>query len=296
MTQKNILLLILLLSSGITLANNEMGHEINLFEKDDFTKNSIKIYNVDERLNHKINREIKLDIPSNIESTLNIEKNENEKDKYMLNKYCKEELNLFCKEDTDKNQCLISFKKLLTGKCLLLINESTKKGINIYNKLSIHDLKLPYDTKFYGYKRTIAYNIGMYNSKKDFKYRGIDFRKGFLKARNYNYDNYKKQFVIYAAKPKKEFRDNANILYNPHWQKGDFFFDEKGNVTTGTLGESFIYNKNITLKKGSLIAFNEKRELVRGILEKPIRIGKCAFLEDMIIDENKIKECLEKKI
>lgn len=216
-----------------------------------------------------------------------------EKFKKVMGKYCYSEIEIFCSNYQDNYECLKDNFNLTTGKCRNVLKQEFGKGL-YNNRLSIHDLKITPKTKLLKTENKINYAVSTYKTNEVFDYRSLRFRKGFFEARNYKYDDYNGQFVIYSGKPKNIFKDFSGISYNPYLQKGPFFFDEKGNVKIGTLNKEYEYKKHIYLKKGSVVVFNEDRTLHSGILSKSVRIGRCGYLKGMEISEIKIKECVEK--
>lgn len=211
----------------------------------------------------------------------------------IFEKYCQQEITLFCRSASNHYNCLKQNFNLITGQCSNILKQEFGKGI-IYNQLSIHDLKLSDGTKLLKTKSSINFKVATYKTGDVFDYRNIRFRKGMVQARNYRYSDYNGQYVIFSAYPKNIFIDESGIEYNPFWQKGPFFFDEKGNVKIGTLSKEFEYKPHIYLKKGSVIVFNDDRELLKGTLSRSLRVNKCGFLKNMEISDKEIEECLEK--
>jgi len=250
--------------------------KINPQFKNDFNKNSTSVTSVSEVLaNKKLSESIDI----------------NNKYNQLLNKHCAAEKEIFCSQsNTDILSCLKNNFDLMTGNCHKILNAENKVGVS-KNHLSIHDLKLPKSTKYFGSKNKNTHKDSQYKAEGVFDYRGIRFKKGFLTARSYAYSSYKGQYIISSAHPKSIFTDNSGIEYNPHWQKGPFFFDVNGNVSIGTLSKTIEYKKYIYLKKGTLVVFNDKRELIKGTIAKSVRIGSCGFLKEMEISEEKIKSC-----
>ncbi len=248
----------------------------DLVVSEDFSENYVSVSSVSEILARKNKKEIEIKKEENVES--------------FLNKYCGKEMELFCSESTGKLTCLKENKSLLTGSCLKLMDIDSKNGLSS-NALNIHDLRLPNKALYLGATSKKNYKDAKYKSPTVFYYRGLMFRKGYLTARNYAQNDYKGQFVVSSAYPREIFKDRAGFEFNPAWQKGPFFFDEAGNVKIGTLSKSQKYKDNIVLKINTLVVFNDKRELIKGFVEKPVRIGSCGFLSGMEISDSKIKEC-----
>lgn len=269
---KTIKYLILLTSFSV---NAEIYVDPDL--QNDFKKNSTSVTSVSEVLANKKSKE------SN---------RVNQKYDLLLDKYCQAEQEIFCSGNNDKFSCLKSNFDLMTGNCYKVLQSELQTGMT-KNKMSIHDLKLPKTTKYFGSKDRVFYKDSQYKSEEVFDYRGLRFRKGFITARSYAYKDYKGQYVISSGYPKSIFVDNAGIEYNPHWQKGPFFFDENGNVSIGSLSKTYEYKQHIYLKKGSMVVFNKERELIKGIVAKSVRIGNCGFLPSMEISDKKIKTCKE---
>lgn len=260
--------------ASLLLSFNVMG-SLKLNEEE-FSHNTVSVTSVSENFANNV-RELK------------IEKEESFNN--LFKKNCSQEIIIFCQnKKISSYECMKKNFNLITGQCRLILQEEFKKGIS-YDRLSIHDLKLTSDTLFLGSKKGLNFSIGIYKSLNAFDYRDLRFRKGFVKVRNYKYKDYNGQFVIYSAKLKNIFTDNAGISYNPHFQSGEFFFDDKGNVTVGTLSKNYEYKPHILLKKGTVVAFSNDRKLKRGILAKAVRIGKCGFLSGMEINDEKIVDC-----
>lgn len=269
-------ILLVLLSSLTFSAYSAVNIVVDPALQNDFKKNSTSVTSVSEILANK-KQEESIDI--------------NKKYNQLLNKHCAAERTIFCNgSETDTFSCLKNNFDLITGNCHKVLKAELQVGTS-KNNLSIHDLKLPRSTEYFGSKNRGSYKESQYKSKEVFDYRGIRFRKGVVTARSYAYKNYKGQYVISSGTPKSIFVDNSGIEYNPHWQKGPFFFDFKGNVSIGTLSKNMEYQKYIYLKKGSLIVFDENRNLIKGTVAKSVRIGSCSFLENMEISDIKIKSC-----
>ena len=244
---------------------------------DDFSKNSATVTSVSEKFANELrDKEI----------------NSKESLSKVLEKKCKQEIGIFCSNEMDTYNCLKNNFNLTTGQCNKILKIEFKKGIS-YGRLSIHDLKVTKDTKLLKNEETLNFRLATYKTKNVFDYRDIRFRKGFFQARNYNYEDYNGQFVVFSGKPKTIFKDASGISYNPYLQKGPFFFDEKGNVKIGTLNQEYEYKNHIYLKKGSVVVFNDDRTLKQGILGRSVRIGKCGYLSGMKITEYKINKCVE---
>lgn len=270
---KKIILLVSMSLSLTSLASQPRQEEV------DFRLNEAKVSSVSEYLSNKdsLKKEVKVE--------------DTKKD--LFENSCSQEITMFCSNTKKSNyDCMKENFNLTTGSCKNKLKEEFKKGV-ANNKLSIHDLKVPEDTVYFGSKKESTYSLGLYKSSEIFNYNNIIFDKGFFKARTYKYAEYKGQFVIYSGMIIGRFKDSSGIEYNPELQKGEFFFDQKGNVKVGTLALDYKYTDKIILKAGSLVAFNDKRELQRGILKHPIRIGKCALLSGMEISEPRIKVCKE---
>jgi len=244
---------------------------------DDFSKNSATVTSVSE----KFADEVRDKAINSKESLSNI-----------LKKNCRQEIEIFCSNEVDTYNCLKNNFNLTTGQCNKILKVEFKKGIS-YGRLSIHDLKLTKDTKLLKNEEALNFRLATYKTKNVFDYRGLRFRKGFFQARNYNYEDYNGQFVVFSGKPKTIFKDASGISYNPYLQKGPFFFDEKGNVKIGTLNQEYEYKKHVYLKKGSIVVFNDDRTLKKGILGRSVRIGRCGYLSGMEISEEIIAECVE---
>lgn len=270
--KKYLLVLLTLSLSNISNANQD-------YLKEDFSQNSVTVVSVSENFANQVKEET--------------QRTELKMDNF-LSRVCLNEITIFCSSTTDSNyDCLKNNFNLITGTCKNVLQEEFKKGIS-NNRLSIHDLKLTKDTKLLENKESVNYVLSTYKTPNVFDYRGIRFRKGFLQVRNYRYDDYEGQFVIYSAKPQNIFTDSSGIKYNPFFQKGPFFFDSKGNVKIGTLAKDWEYKPHIVFRKGSVIAFNNERELLKGILKKSVRVGKCAFLSGMEISDKEMNRCLNK--
>lgn len=269
------LLMISLLSVNV-FANEGLNIYIDPELQNDFSSNSATVTSVSEILANK-----------------NKPKEDLYYDKFnkLLNKYCKQEIEIFCSTNSNDNlSCLKNNFELITGNCLTVLKKELGKGVS-NNRLSIHDLKLHSKTKFFGSKDKIFYKDAQYKSEHVFSYRDLVFKSGFFTARSYPYKEYNGQYVLSSALPRDIFKDNSGIEYNPFWQKGPFFFDEKGNVKIGTLAKTIEYKKHIYLKKGTLVVFDDERNLIKGTIAKSVRIGKCGFLANMEISDKKIKEC-----
>lgn len=261
---------------GISFSTMAYNEEL----EEDFSNNSVSVVSVSENFV----KELKSEGDKNKEAM-----------ETFLQKNCQEELLIFCKNtDRTNYNCLRDNFNLTTGKCRKILEHEFGKGI-VDQRLSIHDLKLTANTKLLERQDAIGFTVGTYLSKEMFDYRGLRFRKGFLKARNYKYSDFNGQYVIFSGKPLNVFKDASGIIYNPKLQKGPLFFDEKGNVKIGTLWQDYTYKDLITLKKGTIIVFNDQHEFIRGTLAKSVRIGKCGFLTGMEITERELKNCLEKK-
>lgn len=243
----------------------------------DLTKNGVNVNSVTERFATD-SKEIELIVKNKIED--------------LMAKYCNQEIEIFCPKGSDKYICLKNNYNLLTGQCRELMSKEFGKGIK-QNRLVIHDLRLAKNTLLLKTEKREDSIIGTYSSENEFIYRNIPFRKGDLQVRNYLDFKYEGQFVIYSGYPKASFKDSANITYNPFFQKTPFFFDEKGRVTVGSLGKDYEYKTHIIFKRGTIIAFDENRKLVRGILKHSVRYGRCTFLKEQEIKDSDLEKCMK---
>lgn len=245
-------------------------------ELEDFSKNSVSVVSVSEGFANKVKSEG--------------EKNKDKMESF-LESQCSQEIKMLCQNVNLSNyNCLRDNFNLTTGSCRSVLQEEFKKGISL-NRLSVHDLKLTQNTKFLGKQETIGFTLVDYQTDEVFDYRGLRFRKGFLKARNYKYEDYNGQYVIFSGKPLGIFKDSSGIEFNPAYQKGPFFFDSNGKVKIGSLSKNYEYKKKIILKQGTVVAFDDSGSLVKGILAKSVRIGKCGFISGMDISDKQIEEC-----
>lgn len=277
MRNKIILTVILTLMTTSSLASN-VKITIDPQLQNDFRKNSSTVTSVSEVLADK-KKEKSIDI--------------NSKYNELLNTHCSSEARIFCNTSISNTlSCLKENSDLITGKCKKLLSANIQK-ISNQNSLIFHDLNLPRDSKYFGSKNMSNHKKSQYKTDSVFDYRGVRFRRGVVTVRSYSSKEYKGEYIVSSALPKTIFKDNSNIEYNPYWQKGPFFFDEKGNVSIGTLSKDLEYKKYIYLKKGTLVVFNKERELLKGIVAKSVRVGSCGFLPNMEISEEKIKECQE---
>ena len=273
---KNKILTLLLLGSFTSAYSLEIKIDENYQE--DFTKNTINVTSVSEKLANK--HLLKTNALTN---------------KYdeMLNNFCSTEIKIFCSQESkaDVKSCLLRNKDLIIDKCLRMLNLKVDDYDKNPNQIKIHDLKISKDTRFFTSKAKGNYVETLYKTKDVFDYRGLRFKRGYLHARTYAPKDYNNQYIIASGYPKSVFTDQSGYEYNPSLQKGPFFFDEKGSVTIGTLNKDVIYKDNIILKSGTIAAFDYNRNLVKGSVAKSVRVGSCGFLKNMIITEEKIKKC-----
>lgn len=241
----------------------------------DFSKNTATVSSVTGKFNDEV-KEVELKAKKNLVE--------------LMDKYCDEEIRIFCPSSSDSYLCLKENYRLITGQCKELISKEFGRGI-FYNRLTIHDLKLTKDSVLLKTEKRNDFTLTTYRSKNEFDYRDITFRKEKVQVRNYLDYNYEGQYVIYSGYPKSIFRDSANILYNPHFQKTPFFFDDKGFVTVGSLGQDYEYKTHAFLEKGTIVAFDKDRKLIRGILKSTVRYGRCQFLRGQEISEKDFEKC-----
>lgn len=263
----------------LLLLISSLSINVNAMVEEDLSRNSVSVTSVSEVLANRIK-----------------EKENQKVEKYskILEENCSQEIMIFC-SNSDKTtyECLRDNFALITGSCSTILKQEFGKGI-IHGSLSIHDLKLSATTKYLGAEKSLNYSIGAYKTDSVFDYRGVRFRKGMLKVRNYPYSSYRGEYVISSALPQSIFVDQAGIEYNPFFQKGPFFFDENGNVKIGTLAKEYEYKLHIYLEKGSVVAFSDDRKLLKGKLSRSVRIGMCGFIKGMDISEKEIEECKKK--
>lgn len=245
------------------------------FEEEDLSSNSASVYSVSDKFNNE-SKEIELKVKKSLTE--------------LMNQYCSEEIRIFCPANVEAYSCLKTNYRLITGQCKNLISKEFGRGIS-YGRLNLHDLKLTTDAILLRTEMKKNYSLTTYRSKNAFNYRGLDFRKGKLQTRNYTDLNYSGQYVIYSALPKTIFKDEAGIVYNPKFQKTPFFFDEKGRVTVGSLGQDYEYKTHIYLQKGTVVAFDKNRKLVRGILKSTVRYNRCQLLRGQEVSEKTFEKC-----